>query len=294
MRWVRHKTKIDSPISGWTEEERSKICEVNDGLKIKLFDDLLITHTKQALSGIINHVRILLIDSQVFAEEVEPTGAVPIEISLERYRFAALPNKFAHSNDDHRRQPRIMDRLFHESHLLTGSNLQYQRVLNEWYGSSKQVWKLIYRASLHGFSASTFHEHCDNHSPTFVIVSGHNGDLCGGFSNIPWSTPTDLHGRYSTSDRAFLFTLRNQHNLPATKFSVVKTKFAIVHHANYGPCFGGGADLAIGDNCNTNVTSYSNLPHSYDGEGASNTILMGDYNFCVKDYEVFTLSTKIR
>ncbi|RZB39287.1 hypothetical protein BDFB_009012 [Asbolus verrucosus] len=31
-------------------------------------------------------------NSQVFAEEVEPTGAVPMELSLERYRHAALPN----------------------------------------------------------------------------------------------------------------------------------------------------------------------------------------------------------
>jgi hypothetical protein len=29
-------------------------------------------------------------DSAVFAEEVEPTGAVPMELSLERYRRAAL------------------------------------------------------------------------------------------------------------------------------------------------------------------------------------------------------------
>lgn len=33
----------------------------------------------------INHVKLLLIDSTVFAEEVEPTGAVPMELSLERY-----------------------------------------------------------------------------------------------------------------------------------------------------------------------------------------------------------------
>lgn len=39
-------------------------------------------------------MRLLLIDSQVFAEEVEPTGAVPMELSLERYRYAALQ----HSN----------------------------------------------------------------------------------------------------------------------------------------------------------------------------------------------------
>lgn len=36
------------------------------------------------------------------------------------------------------------------------------------------------------------------------------------------------------------------------------------------------------------MDSYSNLPHTYDGDGASPSILMGDYNFTVADYEVFT------
>lgn len=58
---------MTQPTQHWTEEERMRVC--------------------QHLSGVINHVRLLLIDSQVFAEEVEPTGAVPIEMSLERYEF---------------------------------------------------------------------------------------------------------------------------------------------------------------------------------------------------------------
>lgn len=41
------------------------------------------------------------------------------------------------------------------------------------------------------------------------------------------------------------------------------------------------------------MDSYSNLPHTYDGDGASPAALMGDYNFTVADYEVFTpISTK--
>ncbi len=67
--------------------------------------------------------------------------------------------------------------------------------------------------------------------------------------------------------------------------------FAIAHHSEYGPVFGAGADLSISNNCNQNSDSYSNLPHSYDGENASSSILMGDYNFTVLDYEVFTLIT---
>lgn len=60
--------------------------------------------------------------------------------------------------------------------------------------------------------------------------------------------------------------------------------------ARIGPIFGAGADLLIANNCNSNMESYSNLPHSYDGENASSAILMGDYHFTVIDYEVFTLS----
>ncbi|KAF7387034.1 hypothetical protein HZH68_012711 [Vespula germanica] len=40
------------------------------------------------------------------------------------------------------------------------------------------------------------------------------------------------------------------------------------------------------------MESYSNLPHSYDGEHASNTVLMGDYHFSVVDYELDQTSTE--
>lgn len=33
----------------------------------------------------IEYIKLLLIDSTVYAEEVEPTGVVPMEVSLERY-----------------------------------------------------------------------------------------------------------------------------------------------------------------------------------------------------------------
>lgn len=127
----------------------------------------------QVLGGIINHVRLLLIDSQVFAEEVEPTGAVPIELSLERYRHAALPTKYpeggSSASEDVRLRPRIAPHLFPGSLILTGDKAHFQRLLNSWYGHPRQSWKLVYRASTHGYSAAAFHRQCDGVSPTFVI-----------------------------------------------------------------------------------------------------------------------------
>jgi len=67
----------------------------------------------------LHHVIYLdLTDSQVFAEEVEPTGAVPMELSLERYRYAALPNKFRENSEDKRLQPRVSLKLFPGSQIL--------------------------------------------------------------------------------------------------------------------------------------------------------------------------------
>ncbi|XP_064466201.1 uncharacterized protein LOC135377597 [Ornithodoros turicata] len=266
LSWAKHHAGVTQPTAHWTEEERARIC--------------------QQLLGVINYVRLLLIDSQVFAEEVEPTGAVPMELTLERYRYAALPSKFTHLEERHL-QPRTSLRLFQGSQLLIGHKLRLQQVVNAWYGSPKQVWRLLYRASNHGYSAESFHHHCDGHSPTFVFVLGAQGQLCGGFSDVPWGK-TGGRGRYIASEKAFLFTLINNADVPPTKFDIVKKMFAISHHPEYGPIFGAGADLSIANHCNANMESYSNLPHSYDGEGASCTLLMGDYNFSVLDYEVFT------
>ncbi|KAH9408119.1 hypothetical protein TYRP_011778 [Tyrophagus putrescentiae] len=155
-------------------------------------------------------------------------------------------------------------------------------------------WRCIFRASAHDFSAEAFHAHCDGVTPTFTLVRGSRGHLSGGFSDVAWSRGDGKgRGRYAPSEAAFLFTLSSsfdQHQTIPARFDV-KKMFAIAHHANSGPVFGAGADLSISDRCHlADGGSYSNLPHSYDGENASNETLFGDYNFTVVDYEVFTLA----
>ncbi|XP_012229834.1 uncharacterized protein [Linepithema humile] len=286
LNWAKYQAGVTQPTQHWTEEERVRVC--------------------QHLSGVINHVRLLLIDSQVFAEEVEPTGAVPIEMSLERYefftpdrssgskylryRYAALPSKYSEICSDKRLQPRVNSCLFFPgSQILSRDKIGFQRILNQWYGVPKQSWRLLYRASSHGYSAASFHRHCDNASPTFVILMGMRGEICGGFSDVSWGK-THSKVQYVSSERSFLFTLANTKDIPPTKFDIIKKSFAICPHPDIGPIFGAGADLLISNNCNVNKDSYTNLPHSYDGEHASSTLLMSDYHFSVVDYEVFTPS----
>ena len=57
----------------------------------------------------------------------------------------------------------------------------------------------------------------------------------------------------------------------------------------YGPTFGAGHDFHIGDNCNLNSSSYSNLGNIYtlDGSIEAKSFLDGAYNFQVSEIEVF-------
>ncbi|XP_036326724.1 uncharacterized protein LOC118739471 isoform X2 [Rhagoletis pomonella] len=290
LAWAKNQAGVTQPTAHWTEEERARVC--------------------QHLSGVMCHVRLLLIDSQVFAEEVEPTGAVPMELSLERYRYAALhsnktggsgssvgvgggsmmPSVPGMTEDDKRLQPRLTVNMFPGSQLLRNDKLYLQSVLNGWYGMPKQSWRLVFRASTHGYSSSAFHRYCDGVAPCFVVGIGSRGELSGGYTDVAWAK-TSRKGGYIHSERAFLFALNPAGGDPSVKFDIIKKPYAICYHPDCGPIFGAGADLLIANNCNTNMDSYSNLPHSYDGPNASYLTLFGDYNFTVVDYEVYTLST---
>lgn len=268
--WAKRGSGVNKPTNQWTEEDNDKI--------------------REELSGVIEHIKLLLIDSKVYAEEVEPTGVVPMEVSLERYRFAAVPTHFRKAEDP-RLRPRASQKLFHNTSLLSKECLKFQHTLNVWFGNEHQEWQMLYRASKDGFSAVAFHTKCDGHSPTITVVLGTNGNLCGGFSDQPWRSDIP-RGKYMPSKRAFLFTLINSEGTPPSKFDVTHPKYATLHHPRYGPMFGAGADLCISDECHERPESYSNLPHSYDGPQASCSLLMGEYNFIVKDYEVFGLKTE--
>ncbi len=63
---------------------------------------------------------------------------------------------------------------------------QYDSKLREWLGSDYK-WKLIYRSSKHGYTAKSFHEHCDYQTPTLVIAKSAKGWIYGGYTTRSWS-----------------------------------------------------------------------------------------------------------
>ena len=73
---------------------------------------------------------------------------------------------------------------------------------------------------------------------------------------------------------------------------VRRSSNAIYRGSSYGPTFGGGYDIHIANNANSNTDSYTYFGHSYSvpsGVQGQNTILAGTYKFTPGEVEVFYL-----
>nr|XP_058950220.1 neurogenic locus notch homolog protein 2-like [Pocillopora verrucosa] len=147
-------------------------------------------------------------------------------------------------------------------------------------------WLLCHRASTHGWAVKTFHDRCDLKPNTLTIIK--NGQyLFGGYTDIAW----DSSSGYGKTPNAFIFSLRNKEELHPFKSMVITPQLAIYKYEEYGPTFGGGWDIYISDNANSNNGSYTHLSCYETPKGANTpaTILSGTPHFSPDDWEVFYL-----
>ncbi|ETO25936.1 hypothetical protein RFI_11202 [Reticulomyxa filosa] len=161
-----------------------------------------------------------------------------------------------------------------------------KKQLLRWLPTSdrKKRWKLMFRASKHGFGASQFHAKLDNKSGTTVtVIQSTMNHVFGGYTSIAWTSS----GNYASDNNSWIFLLRAGKNVTPKKgkWKVTQTQYSVYHGGGNGPTFGGGYDFTIANAANTNTSSYANAGHSYACP-KNNTLLAGQYNFMVKDFEV--------
>lgn len=150
-----------------------------------------------------------------------------------------------------------------------------------------QKWKLIYRASEDGFSASNFHSKCDKYEDTLTIVKATTNNIFGAWTRKAFGGSSG----YNQDSDAFIFSLVNKENKSFVATS--RNSNSIYRKSSYGPTFGGGHDLYISSNSNVNTESYSYFGHSYKNDvftgtsTRSKSILAGSYNFKTSDIEVW-------
>ena len=111
VRWGQHQAGVKQDMVLWTEEHRVLIQEV--------------------LQGVLQHIRVMEISSEVFAREVEPTGLLPMEITLARYRNASEHGGGCGSEGDITSPRGGMQEPFAKSAILEGQ-VEWQLRILKW------------------------------------------------------------------------------------------------------------------------------------------------------------------
>lgn len=157
-------------------------------------------------------------------------------------------------------------------------------------GSQMVSWKLLYRASQHDFKAKSFHSLCDNKGPSITLVKSTIGKLAVAYNCEQWHS----NDSFSSNSKGFIASVVTSNvGVSFLKFHCVDNSYGFFGKHCWGPTFGSspnGSDLHIADHCNANFHSDSNLGSSYQGPGASNTVLFGSRNFQVEEYEVYGIN----
>jgi hypothetical protein len=100
-------------------------------------------------------------------------------------------------------------------------------------------------------------------------------NIFGGFTPVEWDSRITF--KADDSQKSFVFTLKNPHNIPARRFALKAEKKhqAIYCDFRYGPWFG---DIRVSDNCNANT--------GLDGR----IVFTGSEYFQVTEIEVFEIA----
>ncbi len=159
----------------------------------------------------------------------------------------------------------------------------FTKTLNEWLLSKPAT--LLYRGSRDGINAGAFHSKCDNKGSTITIMKCGSGWVFGGFSDIPWWTSTA--DSYKTSSNAFLFTLKNPHNIAPTRIHVQNPEKAVRSYPGYGPMWGSSTDLY---GCYGSAYHCGGPANYADTTGKSNLVYTGTASGTISEIEVFLIN----
>ena len=156
--------------------------------------------------------------------------------------------------------------------------------------------KLIYRASENNFTWWSFHNKCDGHGPTIMIMHSNYGNIFGGYVSVklPFSNV-----RKTCDQNMFLFLLKS--NDKTVKCPIIfksNSKYTSIRHLrSIGPLFDSKSalysELSIsGDRCHTYKSDgfdYGNFKDSGISISGAPEGAQRYASFTLNDYEVFEI-----
>ena len=137
---------------------------------------------------------------------------------------------------------------------------------------------LLYRASEDGDKAKIFHEKCDNHKMTLVLVETTKGVRFGGFTTKTW----DGNCVKKIDNDAFVFSLDKR-----KCYDIIKGEFAIGGYPKFGPVFF-GCQIRVYDEFFTKGGTTCNRGLNYKTK-KDYELNNGEQKYIVKDIEVYSI-----
>jgi hypothetical protein len=137
---------------------------------------------------------------------------------------------------------------------------------------------LLYKASIDGDKAKVFHEKCDKHKMTLVLVETTKGVRFGGFTTKSW----EGHCTKKIDNNAFVFSIDKN-----KIFDIVRNEPAIGCYPKFGPVFF-GCQIRVFDNFFTKggTTCYRGLNYKTRNDFELNN---GEQTYIIKDIEVYDI-----
>jgi len=166
-------------------------------------------------------------------------------------------------------------------------NEEDKKILNNWINlnNDKKI-KLLYKASRDGDNYQDFYRLCENKGPTITVALSTKGYKFGGFTKLSWKNPNNGKDgkKFYDDNEAFIFSLNKKRKYYP---NLNEKHNAVCMWSDRGPSFGFGNDLTLNNNCLHNNNSYNSCPYTYQTEKCE--LNGGEYNFTVKDYEVYSV-----
>ena len=173
---------------------------------------------------------------------------------------------------------------------------------------ANQEWYLVYRGSVDGFTTKKFHEKCDDIDNMLLVCKAANGNVFGGYTELPWSICEGIEELYEEdkerlsypkfTNMSFIFSLVNKESMPMKLRHFQKS--SITRSSLIGPAFGEKdydlyIDLEETDQCISSLGKCYEHPSRYLNPFGSDskvsdvgeTLLAGSKVFEIVEIEAF-------
>eukprot|EP00105_Crassostrea_gigas_P030110 XP_011452313.1 PREDICTED: interferon-induced protein 44-like isoform X4 [Crassostrea gigas] len=167
-------------------------------------------------------------------------------------------------------------------------NQKYRDQLVTWIGKPCH-FRLLYKISRDGCSATTFHQKCDGQGATVTVLYNTNNTIYGGYLSQSWNS----NSACINDPNAFLFRLQYNGSSNPLKFPINQPTYAGYGDRSYGPSFGGGSDMITFTGTINSSGKYFSLNGSVSSIGSyyslngQNSNSITNNNFQVTDLEVY-------